>query len=122
MKHEALFSSKDKSKNNKSVICCDLKILCTDPRVKYRPLSKTTATVHWKGKSNAYDSLYASYYDSQTVSVFKNQCTCKSNTTICPPVLGDNPRALASGLSPVQVDKPWYNYSGLPLIIHLKIP
>ena len=27
-------------------------------------------------------------------------------TTICPPVRGDNPRALASGLSPVQVDKP----------------
>ena len=30
---------------------------------------------------------------------------------ICAPVQGDNPQALASGLSPVQVDKPWYNYS-----------
>ena len=29
---------------------------------------------------------------------------------ICPPVLGDNLQALASGLSPVEVDKPWYNY------------
>ena len=28
----------------------------------------------------------------------------------CPPVCGDNPRALASGLSHVQVDNPWYNY------------
>ena len=28
----------------------------------------------------------------------------------CPPVCGDNPRALASGLSCVQVDIPWYNY------------
>ena len=28
----------------------------------------------------------------------------------CPPVRGDNPRALASGLSYVQVDNPWYNY------------
>ena len=28
----------------------------------------------------------------------------------CPPVRGDNPRALASGLSDVQVDKQWYNY------------
>ena len=30
-------------------------------------------------------------------------------TTDCPPVRGDNPRALASGLSPAQADKPWYN-------------
>ena len=29
---------------------------------------------------------------------------------VCPPVRGDNPRALASGLSLVQADKPWYNY------------
>ena len=34
-----------------------------------------------------------------------------SNTMVCPPVHGDNPRALASGLSPVQVDNSWYNYS-----------
>ena len=27
---------------------------------------------------------------------------------VCPPVRGNNPRALASGLSPVQADKPWY--------------
>ena len=32
-----------------------------------------------------------------------------SSTMVCPPVHGDNPRATASGLSPVQVDKPWYN-------------
>ena len=32
-----------------------------------------------------------------------------SYTMGCPPVRGDNPRALASGLSYVQVDK-WYNY------------
>ena len=25
-------------------------------------------------------------------------------------IRGDNPRALASGLSPAQADKPWYNY------------
>ena len=34
----------------------------------------------------------------------------KSYTMGCPPVCGDNPRALASGLSYVQVDNPWYNY------------
>ena len=27
---------------------------------------------------------------------------------VCPPVRGDNPRALASGLSPVQMDELWY--------------
>ena len=30
---------------------------------------------------------------------------CSSYTMGCPPVRGDNPRALASGLSYVQVDK-----------------
>ena len=33
-----------------------------------------------------------------------------SYTLVCPPVQGDNSQALVSGLSPVQVDKPWYNY------------
>ena len=33
-----------------------------------------------------------------------------SYTMGCPPVRGDNPRALASGLSYVKVDNPWYNY------------
>ena len=28
----------------------------------------------------------------------------------CPPVRGDIPQALASGLSWVQVDNQWYNY------------
>ena len=34
-----------------------------------------------------------------------------SYTMICPPVRGDNTRALASDLSPVQAEKPWYNCS-----------
>ena len=29
---------------------------------------------------------------------------CNIYTMSCPPVRGDNPRALASGLSPIQVD------------------
>ena len=29
---------------------------------------------------------------------------------VCPPVRGDNSRALASGLSSAQADKPWYKY------------
>ena len=33
-----------------------------------------------------------------------------SYTMGCPLVRGDNPRALACGLSYVQVDNPWYNY------------
>ena len=33
-----------------------------------------------------------------------------SYTTVCPPEGGDNPRALASVLPPIQDDKPRYNY------------
>ena len=29
---------------------------------------------------------------------------------VCPPVQENNPRALANGFSPVQEDKPLYNY------------
>ena len=36
---------------------------------------------------------------------------------VCPPVRGDNPRALASGLSPGQADKLWYNYSIPPSFV-----
>ena len=38
------------------------------------------------------------------------QVSSKSYTMGCPPVRGDNPRALASGLSYVQVEKTWHNY------------
>ena len=41
-------------------------------------------------------------------------CTCNTNTMGCPPVRGDNPRALASGLSYVQV----YKY-GITILYHL---
>ena len=36
--------------------------------------------------------------------------TRNSYTMGCPHVRGDNPRALARGLSYAQVDNPWYNY------------
>ena len=39
---------------------------------------------------------------------------CNSCTIGCPPVRGDNPRALASGLSYVQVDK-----HGITILYHL---
>ena len=39
--------------------------------------------------------------------------TCNSYTMGCPPVRGDNPRALASGLSYVQVDK-----HGITILCH----
>ena len=38
---------------------------------------------------------------------------CNSYTMGCPPVRGDNPRALASGLSYVQVDK-----HGITILYH----
>ena len=34
------------------------------------------------------------------------QCIPDSYNMVCPPVRGDNPRALAGGLSAVQADKP----------------
>ena len=40
--------------------------------------------------------------------------TSNSNTMGCPPVRGDNPRALACGLSYVQVDK-----HGITILYHL---
>ena len=36
--------------------------------------------------------------------------SCNSYSMGCPPVRGDNPRALAGGLSYEQVEKTWYNY------------
>ena len=39
---------------------------------------------------------------------------CNSYTMGCPPVRGDNPRALASGLSYVQVDK-----HGILILYHI---
>ena len=41
-------------------------------------------------------------------------CLSNSYTMGCPPVRGDNPRALASGLSYVQVDK-----HGITILYHL---
>ena len=40
----------------------------------------------------------------------QNNLLCNSYTMGCPLVRGDNPRALASGLSYAQVNNPWYNY------------
>ena len=37
-----------------------------------------------------------------------NCVICNNYTMVCPPVRRDNPRALASGLSPVQAEIPWY--------------
>ena len=43
-----------------------------------------------------------------------SQCLCDSYTMACPPVRRDNPRALAGGLSYVQVDK-----HGITILYHL---
>ena len=40
-----------------------------------------------------------------------------SYTMCCPPVREDNPRALASGLSYVQADNPWYNHFIPPISV-----
>ena len=43
----------------------------------------------------------------KTVSSIDVSVISKSYTMVCPHVRGDNPRALATGLSTVQVYKPW---------------
>ena len=43
-------------------------------------------------------------------SVFEPLKFYCSYTTVCPPVPGDNPRALEGRLYSVQVDKLWYKY------------
>ena len=45
------------------------------------------------------------------------QWISNSYTMGCLPARGDNPRALASGLSYVQVDNPWYNYFIPPALV-----
>ena len=45
-----------------------------------------------------------------------NIAVCKSYTMVYPPVQGDNSGALASGLSPLQVDKLCYKYFYTTLI------
>ena len=49
-----------------------------------------------------------------TVRRIDNGWSCNSYTMGCPPVRGDNPRALASGLSYVQADK-----HGITILYHL---
>ena len=55
--------------------------------------------------------LFLAYINDIPDSLRSPDCRlCNSYIMGCPPVRGDNPRALASGLSYVQVDNPWYNY------------
>ena len=55
----------------------------------------------------AQEKLYVCKAFESSLSLL---CLSNSYTAVCPPVRGDNPRALASGLAPVQADKPFYNY------------
>ena len=48
------------------------------------------------------------------IVIYLNKCLRNSYTMGCTPVRGDNPRALASGLSYVQVDK-----HGVTILYHL---
>ena len=61
----------------------------------------------WK-VSRFFFRLMQSFYPDYTI-ILSTSCT-----TGCPPVRGDNPRALASGLSYVQVDK-----HGIIILYHL---
>ena len=49
--------------------------------------------------------LQSAHADQSMHPIVPSTALCNSYTMGCPPVRGDNPRALASGLSNVQVDK-----------------
>ena len=67
---------------------------CTIPRCSHFTLLYT------------YMSLQCFSYFIINVTVVKRVPISNSYTMGCPPVRGDNPRALASGLSYVQADNP----------------
>ena len=63
----------------------------------------------------SWTSLFTEYGPFGKASLFKqHEHTSYIYTMACPPVRGDNPRALASGLSYVQVDK-----HGITILWHL---
>ena len=57
---------------------------------------------------------YIQFKDATVVFALLTSYTSNSYTMGCPPVRGDNPQALASGLSYVQVDK-----HGITVLYHL---
>ena len=68
----------------------------------------------YTGFTVAYSCDKSLIAESCVLTVFSCQMIRNSYTTGCPPVRGDNPRALASGLSYVQVDK-----HGITILYHL---
>ena len=54
-----------------------------------------------------------------TTKKLLTRCTCNSYTMGCPPVRGDDPRALASGLSYVQEDKHGITILCITILYHL---
>ena len=54
--------------------------------------------------------LYCGYKLNVTCRFCIRVSRCNIYTTVCSSVRGDNPRVLASGLSAVQAERPWYNY------------
>ena len=76
--------------------------LCKDEKTRrniYLLLLKTSV---WKEVCHFFRTVYP---NRNHVTTHPEHGTCNSYTMGCPPVLGDNPRALESGLSYVQVDK-----------------
>ena len=58
--------------------------------------------------------IFGECYDVYNNVAYIMTKLCNSYTMGCPPVRGDNPRALASGLSHVQVDE-----RGITILYHL---
>ena len=67
----------------------------------------------WKIFPEKYhcESIHLKYLSGKTQTFGRKALSlCNSYIAACPPVRGDDPLALVSGLSPVQADNPWYNY------------
>ena len=84
-------------------------------RLKPTCTTETLARKRFRSMFRPLASLNASAYTF--VGSFCANWISNSYTMGFPPVRGDNPRALASGLSYVQVENPWYNYFIPPTLV-----
>ena len=66
-----------------------------------------------KDQNNLFEKVIPKCYKVQRILISFNCFSEYSYTMGCPPIRGDNPRALMSGLSYVQVDK-----HGITILYH----
>ena len=100
---------------------------CTIPRIDLRPCAIKDLTFWLFTWLSCFppSSVFNVFLSNLVIKTAYDCWLCQhshlvlsnSYTMVCPPVRGDNPRASASGLSPAQADKLWYNYLLPPLSV-----